>query len=169
MKARKQQPQIGRLVLSLISVLVFAGCATVREPETSYDPEIRNDNNAIKVVIEDAGNQELKTRRIKRNNPQDVISHARNLSEAGRHGDAADVFIDASKKFQSVGKEFEMNCRKEAVRELYHNGNYQEAKNLLDSIDAEQDIYGRTSENTCFRKLREMVNQKAVAAKMAKK
>lgn len=168
MQARKQKQQLVGLVLSIFSVLVLAGCATVKEPETIPVVEVRDDSNAVMVVIHDTGNQELKTRRIERHNPQDIISHARNLSDAGRHGDAADVFLDAAKKFQSVGKEFEMNCKKEAVRELYHNGNYLEAIKVLEGIDAEQDIYGKTSENSCFRKLRELVNQKAVAVNKKK-
>ncbi|NOY76122.1 MAG: hypothetical protein GXP32_10095 [Kiritimatiellaeota bacterium] len=158
MKTLKQWRMVGGFALILLGGTMVVGCAStlpVVEP-------VRDDSNmAVSISIKDVGNLELKTNGVQTCDPQQVVSHARNLSIAGRHGEAAKVFEDAAKRFQSVGRKFETNCRKEAVRELYHNGSYREAENLLKTIDAEQDIYGRTSESACFRKLRVLVFEKA--------
>lgn len=167
MKKRQQHRKVVTAFLSLAALLLLASCATTKK-ETVADV-VSDENCAVSVVIRDAGNQELKTRSVEKSDPQDVISHARNLAEAGRHGDAAKIFLAASKQFQSVGEEFEINCRKEAVRELYHNGDYEEADRVLATINHSQNIYGRTSESTCFKKLRKLVASKASAATQRRK
>ena len=158
MKKQEQWRMIGASLLILLAGMLMTGCAT----SAPMNEAVVDDSNlAVPVLIKDAGNPELKTAGVQTCDPQQVVSHARNLSLAGRHGESAKVFLDAAKRFQSVGRKFETNCRKEAVRELYHNGSYLEAAKLLEKIDAEQDIYGRTSESACFRKLRSLVFEKS--------
>ncbi len=98
-----------------------------------------------------------------RNDPVEVVQFARTLSAAGRHREAAGIYLDAAARFQSVGGKFELDCRKEAVREYWLAGDLEHARQLLADLEAEQDIYRRAEEEKSLKRLRALLNSGQVA------
>jgi len=93
-----------------------------------------------------------------KDDPLQVIGFARTLSAEGRNLDAARIYEDAANRFQSVDNKFEMDCKKEAVREYWIAGKYAKARKLYDELDADQDIYRRAAEEDSLVRLRAMLD-----------
>ena len=98
-----------------------------------------------------------------RDDPVQVVQFARTLSRRGRNAEAAEIYLDAANRFQSVGGRFELDCRKAAVREFWLAGENVQARALLDELEQEEDIYRRAAEQAELQKLREMINYDVVA------
>lgn len=129
---------------------LIAGCASDEFPDQ---------NKAVSVVISKPGKPGPVQKVQNMNDPEEIISLARNLSAAGRHREAASIYLDASERFHSVGREFENDCKKAAIREYCLDGNFQAANDMLDELEKEQDIYGAAYETEDFKKLRAMINK----------
>lgn len=98
--------------------------------------------------------------RIKdRNNVNEVIALARSLSSAGRYKESAEIYLDAAKRFKSSSGNFAIDCKMAAVREYWLAGNLTKARQLLDELEDEQDIYNRASESDDIRRLRKMLRE----------
>lgn len=118
-------------------------------------------NEAAAIVIED--NMPPVHYVNNRNDPIEVIQFARTLSSEGRNLDAARIYLDASKRFESVDGKFELDCRKEAVREFWMAGEHRQARRLFDELDNDQDIYRRASEEDKLQRLRLLFEQSDAA------
>ena len=131
------------ILMSAIALSTLSGCASL------YD------NQATPVVIE----KRLPpvTQVTNRNDPVQVIQFARTLSAEGRNLDAARIYIDAAKRFESVDNKFEQDCLKEAVREYWMAGEYGKAQKLFNRLDNDQDIYRRAAEEESLARLRKLL------------
>ncbi|MDD5597529.1 MAG: hypothetical protein PHV82_06270 [Victivallaceae bacterium] len=149
-------------VVSLITGFSLSGCSWFKKDppapqmyETAFAPQ----QGSIPVF------------RIKdRNDVREVIALARSLSSAGRYKESAEIYLDAAKRFKSSSGNFKIDCKMAAVREYWLAGNPAKARQLLDELEDEQDIYNRASEADDIRRLRAMLresenlNKQAVAA-----
>ncbi len=142
-------------LIAVLSLAIFGGLLT--SCASLYD------NEAVPVVIED---NTPPVRYVKnRNDPVEVIQFARTLSASGKNLDSARIYLDAAKRFESVDGKFELDCRKEAVREFWYAGEYVKARELFNELDAEQDIYRRAAEEEDLNRLRMLLETSKVARK----
>lgn len=134
------------------ALMLLAGCAT-----TDDKASIPDENMAVSVTIEAPGTPGEIRKVENMKNPAEIIELARNLSGAGRHAESAAIYMDAAERFSSVGREFETDCKKAAVREYCLAGDFEQARDILDEVEKEQDIYGMAYESEDFKKLRAML------------
>jgi hypothetical protein len=138
--------------------VMMGGCATPEPEPVVIAPQVNTDNLAAKVIIPPEGSPGPVKPVINKNDPIEVVAFARNLSYAGRNKESALIYLDAAKRFQSVNRRFENDCRKAAVREYWLAGMFGDSANLLDALEKEQDIYGYASESDNLRRLRALLN-----------
>ncbi len=143
---------MGTVGMCLLLVLAGVGCGTT-ESVTHY-PDA---NRAIRVVIPEPGPAGPVEKVDNLKNPKAVIKLARNLSAAGRHQEAAGIYLDAAGRFDSVGKQFENDCKKAAVREYCIDGDFDQAKSLLSQLQRQQGVYAKAYESEDFTNLRDMI------------
>lgn len=131
------------ILMSTAALGMLSGCSSL------YN------NQATPVVIE----KHLPPRQKvdNRNDPVQVIQFARTLSAEGRNKDAARIYVDAAKRFESVDNKFEQDCLKEAVREYWLAGDYVNARKLFTKLDNDQDIYRRAAEEENLARLRKLL------------
>ena len=132
------------ILMSAIALGFLSGCSSL------YN------NQATPVVIDK--HMPPVTQVTNRNDPVQVIQFARTLSAEGRNLDAARIYIDAAKRFESVDNKFEQDCLTEAVREYWMAGEYAKANKLFTRLDNDQDIYRRAAEEENLARLRKLLN-----------
>lgn len=144
-----------RAAASAVLTLPLVGCSTLQSRQTANG--FPDENRAVPVRIEPvAANGDI--RLPNRRDPGEVVNLARNLSETGRHREAAAIYLDAAGRFRSVDGRFEEDCRKSAVREYWLGGEAAKARALLDDIETSQDIYARAAEDGSIRRLRALLS-----------
>lgn len=138
-------------VTAVATAFIFSGCAWFEkqpEPPKMYETAFAPQQGSVPVF------------RIRdRNNVQEVIALARSLSSAGRYKESAEIYLDAAKRFKSSSGNFAIDCKMAAVREYWLAGNLTRARQLLDELEDEQDIYNRASESDDIRRLRKMLRE----------
>lgn len=139
----------------LLILIGGLGCTALRQEQAGN--EFPDANRAVPVSISLA-DQPGEIRVPDRGSPEEVVSFAQNLSSAGRCAEAAEVYLDAAKRFESMDGRFESDCRQAAVREYWLAGDSVAAAELLDSIEAEQDLYSRAAEAESIRNLRNLLD-----------
>ena len=141
--------------LAMLAVgLLATGCSTTGQEKTCGFPD-ENRAGPGSIALTDCTGCELRV--PDRRDPKAVVAFARTLSANGRFDEAAGVYLDAAKRFRSADERFEADCRKAAVREYWLGGHPDKARELLDDIEANQDLYSRAAEQDSLRKLRELL------------
>lgn len=142
------------LAVAVLVVLGLSGCTTTNSPVLT----------PVKVVPEyvkvdfDSSDTPSEVKMIEdKNSPIQVITFAKSLSDGGRNKEAAEIYLDAARRFKSQSGRFENDCRKAAVREYWMDGDFSSAKKLLTQMESEQDIYTAASEAGSLRKLRKLL------------
>ena len=139
---------------ALAAVMATTGCLHTKQQADAFPPA----NRAKPVVIDPVGNPGPVGPIRDRNDAAEVVAFARQLSNAGRHAEAAEVYVDAAERFDSVGNRLEKDCRKAAVREYWLSGDLDAAHSLLATMESEQDLYARAAERDSLRRLRQLLN-----------
>ena len=151
-------------MFALVMVLAVGGCwSSSDKDKVPPDP-----NRAVTLVISDTFKPAPLEHVKNLNDPQEVITFARNLSNIGRFQDSAEIYLDAAKRFVSIGRRFEFDCKKAAVREYWLDGDFSAAQKLLDTLDKDRDIYSKATEAEGLRSLRELL-KKSEQLKTAKR
>jgi hypothetical protein len=161
MKKRTKEGKSGAMMMvaAIFAVIGLSGCATQRMP-AKIVTEVKPVEIKPEYVVVDFDSIEVsdQVRMINnRNSPSQVITFAKSLSAAGRNKEAASIYLDAAKRFNSQDGRFENDCRKAAVREQWMDGDFESARQLLSQIESEQDIYTAASEADSLRKLRKLL------------
>ena len=133
--------------LSVILLLLFAaGCSS---SETLQKPLIlRHEHREITVgPIVAPG----KLQPPDPNSALEMAVFARQLAAMGRHREAAGIFHEASRNFESLGNEYENDCRREAVVQYWLAG--ENALALLVWEEIEEELYEGPAQSEALRRL----------------
>ncbi|NQZ57876.1 MAG: hypothetical protein HRT88_10490 [Lentisphaeraceae bacterium] len=139
-----------KLITITLAVAAFASCSSTK-------PQPLKQDVSTSTVIIRQSDIDHKLQRPDKNSPREVIAFARGLASFGRHAESAKVYRDASDRFTSIGKDFENDCRREAVRQYWLAGDNSTARTLLAQLQANQDIYSHSSESVSFRNLKKLI------------
>ncbi len=151
-------------LIAIMSALVLAtGCVGTRE-EIDHDGlesnliSVKPRAVAVQLTIPDAPATLVAV--TDREDINQVISFALAKSDAGRHDEAAEVFLDAAERFRSKEQVLEQDLVKAAICEHWLAGNINAIREDFQTLSQYQkDIYDTYNEDSTIRKIRRIVTE----------
>ena len=128
--------------------LLATGCATTRKGHPPVSQAV-----PVKISTPSRGLPLIGLN--DRNDPNEVVRFALSLSDAGRHGEAAQVLLDAAGRFVSDGARLEQDLVKAAIREHWLAGDLDAVRSDFQILNKHQrDIYDASNEDDTIRGIR---------------
>jgi len=149
----KQWTGVG-LVVTATALLV--GCSTTRPDLQANDvPE----PVAVPITVELPDEPIAEFALTDRDDPAEVIRFGVSLGDAGRHDEAAQVFLDASTRFISKDRRLEQSMIQAAIKEHWLAGDLAAVREGFGRLEKvkQRDIYDMAGEDAAIRKIRELV------------
>lgn len=142
----KHKSKFLALDLGIMLLLFFCGCSEPQKTETKVLLPLKPRGVSVKMNLPKEG--EGLERVNDRNNLQDVISFAIRLGDLGKHKEAAEVYIDASERFDSMDGRLRQDLLKAAIYEAWLSGEPATCRQYFGRLSRYQkDVYDRLEVN----------------------